>query len=351
MYIVINSRFLTQNITGVQRFAIEISKQLKKQLGDNVQLVSPKNIIHNDLAKELDVKVIGNKTGHLWEQLDLPKYLKSIDSPLVLNLANTAPLFYNNKMTVVHSLSFSFKKWNSLKFYYFYKFLIPLVLKTSKHVFTVSDYTLNEIVKYYPNIKNLQTRMSVVYNGHFYSNVKIKNDGSNYILYVGTVSKSKNIKILVDALKLINKRKIIINLKIVGGANSQVFENEKIDNFEWIEFIGHINDTSELASLYSNAKLFVFPSLYESFGIPPVEAQSFGCPVLSSNTTSLPEICGDGAIYFNPYDINDLKEKIELVLNDENLKNELKTKGFENIKRFSWEQSAKKIIEVIERLK
>ena len=96
--LVVNSRFLTQNITGVQRFAIEIAKQLKVLYSSDIQFISPKNIIHVDLAEELEAKVIGNRTGHLWEQIDLPRYLKSIDSPLILNLANTAPLFYKNKI-------------------------------------------------------------------------------------------------------------------------------------------------------------------------------------------------------------------------------------------------------------
>ena len=94
----------------------------------------------------------------------------------------------------------------------------------------------------------------------------------------------------------------------------------------------------------------VFPTKYEGFGIPPLEAQACGCPVVCSNVASLPEVAGDSVIYCNPYDSNDIKEKIELLLNDKNLQNQLITKGYENIKRFSWKESAEKIIEVVERL-
>jgi len=91
----------------------------------------------------------------------------------------------------------------------------------------------------------------------------------------------------------------------------------------------------------------VFPSLYEGFGIPPLEAQACGTPVIVSNAASLPEVCGDSTLYCNPYDINDIKENIVMLLNNEVLQNELIQKGFENIKRFSWKKSAEKIMKLI----
>ena len=146
----VNSRFLTQNITGVQRFAIEISKQLKKLLNSKIQFVAPKNIIHKDLAEELDVKVIGYNTGHLWEQIDLPLYLSSIGKPLLLNLSNTAPLFYKNKIVTIHDVAFKrFPQTYSFKFRMFYNLLIPIILKNSKHILTVSEFSKNEINKIY----------------------------------------------------------------------------------------------------------------------------------------------------------------------------------------------------------
>ena len=94
----VNARFLTQHITGVQRYAIEISKQLKFKLRDGVVFLSPENIVHNEIARNLGVRVIGKNSGHIWEQLDLPIYIKREGSPLLLNLANTAPVFYKNKI-------------------------------------------------------------------------------------------------------------------------------------------------------------------------------------------------------------------------------------------------------------
>ena len=95
----------------------------------------------------------------------------------------------------------------------------------------------------------------------------------------------------------------------------------------------------------------MFPSLYEGFGIPPLEAQACSCPVVCSNAASLPEVCGDSVVYFDPNDIEDMRNKIQTVLNDKNLQNELRIKGLENIKRFGWERSAKQIIEIMESLR
>ena len=126
----VNARFLTQNITGVQRYAIEISKQLKIQLGNEVRFVSPKNIIHNKIAEELEVCVVGKNRGHIWEQFDLPIYLTKNKSPLLLNLANTAPICYGNNIVTLHDIAFErFSENFNWKFGIFYRLLIPRIAK------------------------------------------------------------------------------------------------------------------------------------------------------------------------------------------------------------------------------
>jgi len=347
--LVINSRFLTQNITGVQRFAIEISKQLKVLLGDEAQFVSPQNIINNELAKELKVKIVGNKTGHLWEQIDLPKYLKSIGNPLLLNLANTAPLFYINKISTIHDIAYEkFPQTFNWKFRLFYKLLIPRLITSSKHIFTVSEFSKKEITEFY---RVDDKKISVVYNAVneiFHPSVKKYNE--KYILAVSSLHYQKNFHSLIKAFNVLKNTDV--KLFLVGSVNKNFASLEllkDIENNPNIIFKGRVNDEA-LISLYSNAICFVYPSLYEGFGIPPLEAQACGCPVICSNAASLPEVYGDSVLYCNPYDPNDIKEKIEILVNDEGLREELRLKGFENVKRFSWKKSAKKIIEIIERL-
>ena len=101
--IVVNARFLTQMVTGVQRYAIEISRQLKK-INPSIKFVAPRNIIHKDIANELEVKITGKLTGHLWDQIELPKYLIQNNYPLLLSLANTAPILYKKKVSTILDL-------------------------------------------------------------------------------------------------------------------------------------------------------------------------------------------------------------------------------------------------------
>ena len=339
----INARFLTQNITGVQRFAIEISKQLKRLYKNDIEFVSPKNIIHIDLANELYVKIIGNTTGHLWEQIDLPKYLKSIDNPLLINLANTAPLFYKNKIVTIHDLAFlHHPEWFSRKFTFVYNLMIPKIAKDSRHILTVSNYVKEDISKsYHISLNNIST----IYNSYadIFSNHNLEKE--DYVLSVGSIDPRKNLKSLIDIF-----RDKTVKLVIVGQQN-KVFSALKLDDLpNNIVFTGYVDD-DELVQLYNNAKIFVYPSFFEGFGIPPLEAQACGCPVICSEKTSLPEVGKDSVIYCNPYDKNDIAERIDLVLNNDRLQKELIEKGYENIKRFSWEKSAQEIIKVIEGLK
>lgn len=347
--LVVNSRFLTQKITGVQRYAIEISKQLKNKLGKNVHFVAPKNILYNDIANELNVKIIGFNKGHLWEQIDLPRYLKQNGSPLLLNLANTAPLIYKNKIVTIHDIAFErFPQTFSWKFRLFYQWLIPKIIKTSKHIFTVSKFSKNEINVFY---RINQDRISVIpnaVNDTFFPKKKVLNE--KYILAVSSLNYQKNFHSLIKAFNLLRDKNI--KLYLVGSFNKNFAPIELLDEIKKnknIIFKGRVND-EVLIELYSNAVCFVFPSLYEGFGLPPLEAQACGCPVVSSNAASLPEVLGDSVVYFDPYDIDDMAEKIKMVIEDENLQNELRFKGFENIKRFSWEESATKIVKIIKEL-
>ena len=148
--IVVNARFLTQPLTGVQRFAFEISRALRDLCNDkDLHFVAPSNILTPKKAKELDVEIIGSHTGHLWEQLDLPLYLRKVGNPLLLNFCNTAPIFYKNKLSTIHDITYiRYPQTFSKSFRYFYKVAIPLVLKTSRHVFTVSNFSKQEISDY-----------------------------------------------------------------------------------------------------------------------------------------------------------------------------------------------------------
>lgn len=143
--IYINSRFFSQEITGVQRFAIELSQKLYEQR-DDVVFLAPVNIKYNEVTKRLNIKTVGKKSGHLWEQYDLPLYLKSIGSPLLINFCNTAPLFYKNKIITLHDVAYKrFPQSYSFKFRQAYNFIIPRLIASSRAVLTVSQFAKSEL--------------------------------------------------------------------------------------------------------------------------------------------------------------------------------------------------------------
>jgi len=350
--IFVNSRFLTQKISGVQRYAIEISKQLKKLYPES-RFISPKNIIHRELADLLEAIEYGTLKGHLWEQIELPRYLKEKNRPLLINLANTAPVSYSNQVITICDLSFLRNpKWFSKKFYFYYKFLIPRIVKNSLKIITISEFSKNEIIEL---LNTHESKIKVIHCGTAEEFVNLKDSNSvidngkkRYILSVSTLDPRKNLESLILAFR---KLKVPDLQLIIVGSKNNVFTGNKLTNLinadKNIIFTGYVSDR-ELKSLYRNAALFVYPSLYEGFGLPPLEAMVCGVPVVVSNIASLPEVCGDAVYYVDPYSVESIAEGIYKVLTDEGLMQGLIQKGLERAKLFSWEKAAKEHIKVFE---
>lgn len=344
----INARFLTQNLTGVQRFALEICLALSKIRNDIVLLVPNYDLIINkSIVKDFNVEEIKGGSGHLWEQYNLPKYLRSLGNPLLINLCNTAPIFYKNKVSVIHDVTFlRYPESYSFKFRIFYKILVPTVINSSKKVLTVSNFSKDNISKEYNLDKN---KIDVIYNAVsdiFYPLIK-KESEKAYALAVSSPNKHKNFSNLIDAFL---KSNVDLDLKIIGSlSNAFNDQNSFVNSDPRIKFLGRVDD-QELVELYQNAKFFIFPSLYEGFGIPPLEAQACGCPVISSNAASLPEVLKESAFYFEPNDVNSIRSAIEFVNLDTVLMEKLVIDGYENIKRFSWDKSAQKLNEIIDQV-
>ncbi|WP_281637499.1 glycosyltransferase family 4 protein [Flavobacterium marginilacus] len=352
--IIVNSRFLTQPITGVQRFAIEICIRLKKKFKDEIQFVTPSNIIHYKLAKELDAQIIGKKNGHIWEQIDLPKYLYKIKKPLLLNLCNTAPLFYKNKIVTLHDVAFlAYPETYSKKFLFFYKFLIPKVIHSSKHVLTVSDFSKSEIVKFY---KISEDKIAVIYNA---VDSQFSNGSSSleqakvpYLVAVSSLNYRKNLhSVLVAFKKISSEYENNLQLIVIGDIKSKSFKAIDIEEYnnnnnKAIRFVGRVSD-EQLIKFYTNALGFIYPSYYEGFGIPPLEAQACGCPVIVSNVSSLPEVFKDSALYCNPNSIDEISNAMTTLVKNKDIREQLIEKGAQNLLRFSWDQSALKLSNII----
>lgn len=158
-----------------------------------------------------------------------------------------------------------------------------------------------------------------------------------YLLYVGNLYPHKNISIAIKAAE-----KLKIKLKIACARS--IFEN-RLPKSEFVEYLGRVSD-EELIYLYKNASCFVFPSKIEGFGLTGLEAMAAGCPVVAANASCLPEIYGDAAFYFDPYNVDDLVEKIKLVLENKDLQKDLINKGLSRVKKYSWAKMAKQTWEI-----
>lgn len=233
-------------------------------------------------------------------------------------------------------------------------------VRSADVLLTVSMFTASELQRHLNVTKNI----SVIYNAtsstDFYP---LKHDDINYvyskyglsnkfILYVGNVKPHKNLCNLLQAIK----DESDLNLVIVG--NESGFITSDNDIFRLLEnntslknrvkFTGFVND-NELSCIYNLATLFVFPSIYEGFGIPPLEAQACGCPVVCSDIESLSEVCGDSALYFDPYSPDDILDKILKLYDNKTLQKKFIEKGFKNIQRFAWKKSAENLIKLLQK--
>ncbi len=338
----VNARFLTQPLTGVQRYGIEISLQLKELYGERIKFVAPANIIHTDIARKLNVEIVGKRSGHLWEQIDLLLFLKRYGNPLLLCLGNTAPVCYHNKIVTIHDITFiRYPDTFSTKFRWFYRTIIPLIIKTSRQIFTVSEFSKDEITQYY---KLDRDRCSVAYNAvsSFFFQKKVEIPREEFFLTVSSVKENKNTLLPLSVFKKLYQQGESLSLYVIGDLKSSSFHSFDLSEYTHvptIKFVGRVSD-EELRDYYNRAKAFIFPSFYEGFGIPPLEAQSCGCPVLSSNMSCLPEVLGDSVLYFDPLSNKDLEDKLHALQEDEQLRRRCVEAGFRNCSRFSWKKSA-----------
>ncbi|WP_378180262.1 glycosyltransferase family 4 protein [Aquimarina sp. SS2-1] len=241
------------------------------------------------------------------------------------------------------------------------KVLYQNAVRKSDYIITVSEFSKSEILRHF---KAEKQKLSVVHCGVKQNYGKSINTEDcslalpkSYFLFVGNVKPHKNLITLLQAYKELDKSvrttyKLVILGKKEGFITNdyKVFEFIKEHNLENdIYFTGCIKD-QEVPIVYHQATMFIFPSLYEGFGLPILEAMSCAVPVLSSDRTSLPEIGGAASLYFDPSNFAELKEKITLLVNDKKLQSEMIKKGIEHVKNFSWEQSIQKHIKILNQL-
>lgn len=307
--IIVNGRFLTHRTTGVERYAREILLELDKIIQPNeIEMVIPPEVDEWPQYKNIEVKKIGKLHGNLWEQICLPIYSFKTNG-ISLNLCNTAPLL-SPGIVCIHDMKIKAKpEYFSKKFRLWYTLLFSNETRRAKKIITVSEFSKREIIKYY-GVK--EDKITVIPNAwqHYerigYDENTLNKYGlerDNYYFSMCSLEPNKNFKWI--AVEARNNPELIF--AVAGSINKKVFANglgfECPDN---MKLLGYVSD-EEAKTLMRNCKAFLFPTFYEGFGIPPLEAISAGCrSIIVSDTEVMHEILGETVGYVNPtcYDID-----------------------------------------------
>ncbi|WP_428331686.1 glycosyltransferase family 4 protein [Mucilaginibacter sp.] len=344
--IYLNGRFLTQPITGVQRVAFELVLALDELLEEgsipkNEQtffLIYSGKLVNSISLKHIKLLKKGFLQGNLWEQIELPMYTYGC---LLLSFCTISCLIKRKQIVFIHDASvFVNPSFFTPVFRIWYKFALIWLSKTARCIITVSEFSKNELVKHAGFKRHA---IKVIYNAgeHILKNVEpdfhFKTKISNlkpYCLAVSSLSLNKNFNGLSEAIVKSDFKKY--NMLIAGGTMSTL---KVVDSSDNVTYLGYVSD-AELKFLYCNAALFIFPSFYEGFGIPPIEAMLSGCPVMASATSSLPEILGNACYYFDPNDTTEIAEIITRLLENDNERTKLREIGYIQAEKYNWKKSA-----------
>ena len=351
MNLCINSRILSGSLSGLQRYLLSILKGFDQETY-GYRLFAP--------AKPL--KIV---QSHLWEQFLLPRQLGPLGKKgLLWSPANSGPVSYHNQVVTIHDLLHLDRPdlhANSFLAPQLYRWMLPRLLRKVKGIIAISQYTKERIMSL---LSVPEEKIQVIYrtvDDQFSpasaGDVKRVRNKYNikwerYVLSLGSLEPKKNLKTLLGGWKrLLPLLKDDVGLVLAGKQHSRLsLKDLGLDTLPRnVMFTGFVDD-EDLPALYSGASVFVFPSLYEGFGLPPLEAMACGTPVVVSNATSLPEVCGNAALYANPLDVDDVAEKIEAVLKDSALAGKMQEKGLARAVQFSWKKCVEEHIAFFEKL-
>jgi len=353
-------RDLNKKGGGTKTYILNILKSLsgKKYEGHKFYL------IHNCLEYKghfpsFEETFIEEKNKLLFDYLYVPIWSRKNKLDIVFYPKSTIPFFVRGKKIVtVHDLAYFMPSLHAYTLLntFFMKRMIKSSCKRADKLIVVSENTKRDII----NILGInEEKIKVIYEAadEKYKIMKDKeklreikekyNLSKKFILFTGGITPRKN---LVRLIKTFNKisNDISHDLVLTGGKGWKNKEElALIKHNKKIKRLGFVADEN-MPYLYNLADIFIYPSLYEGFGLPVLETQACGCPVIASNVSSIPEVGGDSVLYIDPYNIEDIKEKMLRLAKNESLKKDLIRKGFKNVKRFSWDKAAKEILDVIE---
>ena len=363
---VLNGRFLTRQATGVDRFATELLRAVHA-----AGMQAPTALIphgphgpHGAAATASSrttaamatgpwaPRAVGRRSGHAWEQIDLPR---AAGEQALVNLCNAAPALRARQMVVIHdaasaanpgNYTFAFRSW--------YRVLLSALMRRSRVVATVSCFSADELQRHFGPRSARQGGLEIIGEGgeHILREPadlgivqRLGLEGRRYVLAVGSRSPNKNFEGVLKALALLPHPDLL--LVATGGQASAIFGKTGTLADPRLVSAGYVSD-AELRALYENAACFAFPSFYEGFGLPPLEAMCCGCPVVVSRRASLPEVCGDAALYCEPDDPATLAAALARILDSRSLRDELADAGRERAAAWTWAAAGRQFRQIVE---
>jgi glycosyltransferase involved in cell wall biosynthesis len=348
--IFVNGRFLSQRRTGVQRYAYETLRALDALLVERfkrgppdleVCVLAPPDAPPIEL-EAMSYERVGPLTGNAWEQLTLPWMSRA---GLLVSFAPTGPIFKRQQIVTIHdaavhvvpeAFSWKFRAW--------YRVLMPLLARRGPCVMTVSEFSKAELIRHF-GARPGSVRVSGEGHEHVLQTaadpgVLVKHGlrRGRYVLAVGSLTPHKNFAVIARAFARL--RDVEFDVAVAGALDRDVFGHIDLGALSTLKLLGPVSD-AELRALYEGAAAFVYPSLYEGFGIPPLEAMALGCPVIASRAGAIPEVCGEAALYFAPHDDERLSLLIRRVVADPSLRRRLVARGREQVQRHRWSEAAR----------
>jgi glycosyltransferase involved in cell wall biosynthesis len=350
----INGRFLSQRITGVQRYARETLLGLDQLLAERddrslqLTLLVPKGVAAPEL-KAIATRTIGWLRGQPWEQWSLAWHVKGA---LLLNFGFTGPLLKANQMITLHdaaivrmpeTYSWQFRLWS--------RFVIGIGAARARRILAVSRFGAGEANECFGVARE---RIRITTEGWQHLERVVSDEaildrhglrGRPFALAVSSPTPNKNFAAIAEAVAMMGAEAPCC--VVVGASDSAVFAAGRSD--DGLLRVGYVTD-EELKALYEHATCFVFPSFYEGFGIPALEAMACGCPVLSSSAAALRETCGDAARYFDPHSPRDLADQLAGLFASPAQRTAMREAGLSRAATYSWRESATLNLDAIEEL-
>jgi glycosyltransferase involved in cell wall biosynthesis len=356
--IVFNGRFLSQPLTGVQRYGLETLRALDRLIGREPkhlhdtawQLALPHDAVDPPLLENFEIRVLPFLRGHWWEQLTLADFARGA---YLVNPGYSGPVLKRDQLITVHDAGVrAHPQTYSRRYRVLHDALVGVLAPRVNTLATVSAFSARELKTHY----GLQ-RDDLLVCRSGWEHVSARGDDQDvlrrhgltsgaYLLAVGSLKANKNFSVIAQALQLLDDV-ALPPLAVVGASDARLYRGVAPLPAHRTRLLGPVPDV-ELHALYRHAAWFIFPSLYEGFGLPPLEAMANGCPVLAAHAASIPEVCGDAALYFDPHDPASLAARLREVTTlrePQALRQTLSRRALARLSIYRWEANARIVLD------